>query len=153
MMRIQKISIMLLSCLFPCIRWVQGYTNGTFKFIDMKTACYTCGNFIVFLNVETKTRKTLQSPGSGIGAFTASGHRRCLAFSDLRLNPSIFVYNYPELELMCELKGESFLVAPRLHLKQQANKADFSCYQTVLRGNTKYRKHVKIIPLLFFRYN
>ncbi|KAK9964501.1 hypothetical protein ABG768_005668 [Culter alburnus] len=91
------------------VRWVQGYTNGTFKFIDMKTACYTCGNFIVFLNVETKTRKTLQSPGSGIGAFTASGHRRCLAFSDLRLNPSIFVYNYPELELMCELKGTTKL--------------------------------------------
>lgn len=100
---------MLLSCLFPCIRWVQGFTNGTFKFVDKKTACYTCGNFIVFLNVETKTRKTLQSPGSGIGAFTASGHRSCLAFSDLRLNPSIFVYNYPELELMCELKGQSFL--------------------------------------------
>lgn len=96
-------------CLFLFIRWVQGFTSGTFKFVDKKTACYTCGNFIVFLNVETKTRKTLQSPGSGIGAFTASGHRRCLAFSDLRLNPSIFVYNYPELELMCELKGESFL--------------------------------------------
>ncbi|KAI2657807.1 Cilia- and flagella-associated protein 43 [Labeo rohita] len=54
-------------------------------------------------------RKTLQSPGSGIGAFTASGHRRCLAFSDLNLNPSIFVYNYPELELMCELKGKTKL--------------------------------------------
>ncbi|ROL49549.1 Cilia- and flagella-associated protein 43 [Anabarilius grahami] len=91
------------------VRWVQGFTSGTFKFVDKKTACYTCGNFIVFLNVETKTRKTLQSPGSGIGAFTASGHRRCLAFSDLRLNPSIFVYNYPELELMCELKGTTKL--------------------------------------------
>uniref|UniRef100_A0A8C2KM69 Cilia- and flagella-associated protein 43 n=1 Tax=Cyprinus carpio TaxID=7962 RepID=A0A8C2KM69_CYPCA len=57
--------------------------------------------------METKSRKTLQSPGSGIGAFTASGHRRCLAFSDLKLNPSIFVYNYPELEQICKLKGES----------------------------------------------
>ncbi|CAM4726849.1 unnamed protein product [Leuciscus chuanchicus] len=91
------------------VRWVQGFTNGTFKFVDKKTVCYTCGNFIVFLNVETKMRKTLQSPASGIGAFTASGHRRCLAFSDLRLNPSIFVYNYPELELMCELKGTTKL--------------------------------------------
>ncbi|XP_077093180.1 cilia- and flagella-associated protein 43 isoform X2 [Siphateles boraxobius] len=91
------------------VRWVQGFTNSTFKFVDKKTACYTCGNFIVFLNVETKTRKTLQSPASGIGAFTASGHRRCLAFSDLRLNPSIFIYNYPELELVCELKGTTKL--------------------------------------------
>uniref|UniRef100_A0A9J7Z8Q9 Cilia- and flagella-associated protein 43 n=1 Tax=Cyprinus carpio carpio TaxID=630221 RepID=A0A9J7Z8Q9_CYPCA len=78
--------------------WVQGFNNGTFRFVDKKTTCYTCGNFIVFLDMETKSRKTLQSPGSGIGAFTASGHRRCLAFSDLKLNPSIFVYNYPELE-------------------------------------------------------
>ncbi|XP_056327437.1 cilia- and flagella-associated protein 43 [Danio aesculapii] len=91
------------------VQWVQGFTNSTFKFADKKTACYTCGNFIVFLNVETKARKTLQSPGSGIGAFTASGHRRCLAFSDLGLNPSIFIYKYPELELMSELKGTTKL--------------------------------------------
>lgn len=88
---------------------MQGFTNGAVKFVDKKTACYTCGKFIVFLNVETKTRKTLQSPGSGIGAFTASGYRRCLAFSDLGLNPSIFVYKYPEFELMSELKGQSML--------------------------------------------
>ncbi|XP_051508041.1 cilia- and flagella-associated protein 43 [Myxocyprinus asiaticus] len=91
------------------VRWVQGFTNGTLKFVDKKTACYTCGNFIVFLNVETKTRKIFQSPGSGIGTYTASGHSRSLAFSDLKLNPSIFVYNYPELELMCELKGTTKL--------------------------------------------
>lgn len=86
---------------------MQGYTNGTVKFVDKRTACYICGNVIVFLNVDIKTTKTLQSPGSGIGAFTACGHRRLLAFSDLKLNPSIFVYNYPDLELMCELKGQS----------------------------------------------
>ncbi|XP_056617541.1 LOW QUALITY PROTEIN: cilia- and flagella-associated protein 43 [Triplophysa dalaica] len=91
------------------VRWVQGYTNGTVKFVDKRTACYTCGNVIVFLNVDIKTTKTLQSPGSGIGAFTACGHRRLLAFSDLKLNPSIFVYNYPDLELMCELKGTAKL--------------------------------------------
>lgn len=98
---------MLLLFLLLCERWVQGFNNGTFRFVDKKTTCYTCGNFIVFLDMETKSRKTLQSPGSGIGAFTASGHRRCLAFSDLKLNPSIFVYNYPELEQICKLKGES----------------------------------------------
>ncbi|XP_059422267.1 cilia- and flagella-associated protein 43 isoform X2 [Carassius carassius] len=91
------------------VRWVQGFNNGTFRFVDKNTTCYTCGNFIVFLDMETKSRKTLQSPGSGIGAFTASGHRRCLAFSDLGLNPSIFVYNYPELEQMCKLEGTTKL--------------------------------------------
>ncbi|XP_697139.4 cilia- and flagella-associated protein 43 [Danio rerio] len=91
------------------VQWVQGFTNGTFRFVDKKTVCYTCGNFIVFLNVETKERKTLQSPGSGIGAFTASGQRRCIAFSDLGLKPSIFIYKYPELELTSELKGTTKL--------------------------------------------
>ncbi|XP_043110587.1 cilia- and flagella-associated protein 43 [Puntigrus tetrazona] len=91
------------------VRWVQGINNGTFRFVDKKTTCYTCGNFVVFLNMETKSKKTLQSPGSGIGAFTASGHRKCLAFSDLKLYPSIFVYNFPELEQMCELKATAKL--------------------------------------------
>ncbi|TRY55422.1 hypothetical protein DNTS_034432 [Danionella cerebrum] len=91
------------------VRWVQGFTRGTFTFVEKETVCYSCGNFIVFFNVKTKARRTLQSPGSGIGTFGASGHRRCLAFSDLKLKPSIFVYKYPELELVNELKGTSEL--------------------------------------------
>uniref|UniRef100_A0A8C7L493 Cilia- and flagella-associated protein 43 n=1 Tax=Oncorhynchus kisutch TaxID=8019 RepID=A0A8C7L493_ONCKI len=87
------------------LRWAQGLTSQNVEFVDKKTACYICGNYIVFLNIETKIRSVLQCPGRGIGAFTANGHCRTLAFSNHKLNPSIFVYNYPELILKNELKG------------------------------------------------
>uniref|UniRef100_A0A3P8XTF8 Cilia- and flagella-associated protein 43 n=1 Tax=Esox lucius TaxID=8010 RepID=A0A3P8XTF8_ESOLU len=76
---------------------------------DHNTACYVCGNYIVFLNMETEIRSVLQCPGRGIGSFTANGHSRTFAFSDHKLNPSIFVYNYPELKLKNELKGAAKL--------------------------------------------
>lgn len=81
-------------------------TSQNVEFVDKKIACYICGNYIVFLNMETKMRSVLQCPGRGIGAFTANGHYRTLAFSEHKLNPSIFVYNYPELVLKKELKGK-----------------------------------------------
>ncbi|XP_055758385.1 cilia- and flagella-associated protein 43 isoform X1 [Salvelinus fontinalis] len=87
------------------VRWAQGLTSQNVEFVDKKTACYICGNYIVFLNIETNIRSVLQCPGRGIGAFTANGHCRTLAFSNHKLNPSIFVYNYPELILKNELKG------------------------------------------------
>ncbi|XP_017552052.1 cilia- and flagella-associated protein 43 isoform X1 [Pygocentrus nattereri] len=91
------------------VRWVQGFTNSNVEFVDKKTACYICGNYIVFLNMETKVRNVLQCPGSGIGAFTANGLCRIFAFSEQKLHPSIFVYSYPELSLRCELKGTAKL--------------------------------------------
>ena len=48
--------------------------------------------------------------GSGSGAFTANGRCRMLAFSEQKLNPSVFVYSYPELSLRCELKGVSLFI-------------------------------------------
>ncbi|XP_030628306.1 cilia- and flagella-associated protein 43 [Chanos chanos] len=87
------------------VRWAQGITSRNVEFVDQKTACYACGNYIVFLDIETKMRSILQSPGRGIGAFTANGHCRTLAFSEHKLSPSIFVYNYPERVLTSELKG------------------------------------------------
>ncbi|KAM4607453.1 cilia- and flagella-associated protein 43 [Polymixia lowei] len=91
------------------VRWGQGLTNHNVEFIDKKTACYTCGNYIVFLNMETKTRNMLQCPGRGIGAFAANGNCKILAFSEHKLNPSIFVFNYPELGLKNELRGSAQL--------------------------------------------
>uniref|UniRef100_UPI003AAA87D7 cilia- and flagella-associated protein 43 n=1 Tax=Centroberyx gerrardi TaxID=166262 RepID=UPI003AAA87D7 len=91
------------------VRWAQGFTNHNVEFVDKKTACYTCGNYIVFLNLETKMQSVLQCPGRGIGAFTANGNSRIFAFSEQKLTPSIFVYNFPELGLKNELKGTAQL--------------------------------------------
>ena len=95
--------------LFSLPRWAQGFAKQRVVFIDTITACYTCGNHIVFLNIDSKNRTVLQSPGKGIGAFTASGTSRVLAVSEQRLNPSIFVLSYPELKLKHELKGSSII--------------------------------------------
>lgn len=67
--------------------------------------CYACGSHICFLNLKTKTRSVFQSPGNGVGALTANGRSGTLAFSEKELDPSIFVYNFPQLELKNELKG------------------------------------------------
>ncbi|KAK2824393.1 hypothetical protein Q5P01_021568 [Channa striata] len=91
------------------VRWVHGFTNNSIVFVDNKTVCYTCGNFICFLNVETKMRNLLQSPGRGVGALTANGNSQIFAFSDQKLRPSIFVYTFPELILKNELKGTAQL--------------------------------------------
>lgn len=61
---------------------------------------------MVLLNIETKMRDFLHCTGRGIGAFTANGQLKILAFSSQKLNPSIYVYKYPELTLKCELKGK-----------------------------------------------
>lgn len=51
-------------------------------------------------------RSVLQSPGRGIGALTANGNSRIFAFSEKKLFPSIFVYIFPKLMLVKELKGK-----------------------------------------------
>ncbi|KAK2921789.1 hypothetical protein Q8A73_001274 [Channa argus] len=92
------------------VRWVQGLTNKSIAFVDNKTVCYKCGNYICFLNVETKMRNVLQSPGRGVGALTANGNNRIFAFSEQKLFPSIFVYTFPDLMLTNELKDHIITV-------------------------------------------
>ncbi|XP_038127693.1 cilia- and flagella-associated protein 43-like [Cyprinodon tularosa] len=89
------------------ISWIQGFTGENVEFLDDRTVCYRCGNHISFLNLETKSRSVFQSPGRGVGALTANGKIGVFAFSERKLNPSIFVYTFPELDLKNELKGDA----------------------------------------------
>ncbi|XP_029926952.1 cilia- and flagella-associated protein 43 [Myripristis murdjan] len=91
------------------VRWAQGLTDHRVEFVDKTTVCYTSGNCIVFLDLDTKKQSVFQCPGRGIGTFTANGKSRILAFSERKLNPSIFVYSYPKLVLENELKGSAQL--------------------------------------------
>ncbi|KAM9345139.1 cilia- and flagella-associated protein 43 [Symphorus nematophorus] len=91
------------------VRWIQGFANRSIEFVDNKTACYPCGSHICFLNLETKMQSVLQSPGRSIGALTANGNNGIFAFSEQKLSPSIFVYNFPGLQLKNELKGTAQL--------------------------------------------
>ncbi|XP_035519235.1 cilia- and flagella-associated protein 43 [Morone saxatilis] len=91
------------------VRWAQGFTNKSIEFVDNKTVCYPCGNHVCFLNLETKTRSVLQSPGRGVGVLTANGNNGIFAFSEQKLSPSIFVYIFPESQLKNELTGQAQL--------------------------------------------
>ncbi|XP_029106891.1 cilia- and flagella-associated protein 43 isoform X2 [Scleropages formosus] len=91
------------------VRWVQGFTGPNVHFVDKKTVCYTSGNFVVFADLETNKRRTLQGPGRSIGVLAASAPCRVLAFSEPKLEPSIFVYSYPALALRSQLRGTAKL--------------------------------------------
>uniref|UniRef100_A0A663MGL3 Cilia- and flagella-associated protein 43 n=1 Tax=Athene cunicularia TaxID=194338 RepID=A0A663MGL3_ATHCN len=87
------------------VSWVQGFSNKNFGFINNQTVCYPCGNYVLFLDIETKKTTVLQCPTGQVGAFAANGNRQVLAFSDRRLNPIIYIYTFPELSKLTELKG------------------------------------------------
>ncbi|KFR00891.1 WD repeat-containing protein 96, partial [Opisthocomus hoazin] len=89
--------------------WVQGFSRKNFGFIDNQTVCYPCGNYILFLDIETKKTTALQCPAGQVGAFAASGSGQVLAFSDRKLNPIIYVYTFPGLSKLAELKGNAQL--------------------------------------------
>ncbi|XP_010022713.1 PREDICTED: WD repeat-containing protein 96, partial [Nestor notabilis] len=89
--------------------WVQGFSNKNFGFVNNQTVCYPCGNYILFLDIETKKTTALQCQTGQVGAFAANGNSHVLAFSDRRLNPIIYIYNFPELTKLTELKGNAQL--------------------------------------------
>ncbi|KAK1164357.1 cilia- and flagella-associated protein 43 isoform X1 [Acipenser oxyrinchus oxyrinchus] len=91
------------------VRWVQGFTNQRVAFVDSSTVCYPCGNHVIFIDLETKKQRVLQSPGGSIGAFTVNARTRMVAFSEQRLNPSIYVYTFPQFGKQSELKGKAQL--------------------------------------------
>ncbi|KAM6416094.1 cilia- and flagella-associated protein 43 [Rhynochetos jubatus] len=91
------------------VSWVQGFSNKNFGFINNQTVCYPCGNYILFLDIETKKTIVLQCQTGQVGAFATNGNTQVLAFSDRKLNPTIYIYNFPELSKLTELKGDAQL--------------------------------------------
>ncbi|NXN32215.1 CFA43 protein, partial [Nycticryphes semicollaris] len=85
--------------------WVQGFSNKNFGFINNQTVCCPCGNYILFLDIETKKTSALHCQTGQVGAFAANGNCQVLAFSDRKLNPIIYIYTFPELSKLTELKG------------------------------------------------
>ncbi|KAM6265813.1 cilia- and flagella-associated protein 43 [Porphyrio hochstetteri] len=91
------------------VSWVQGFSSKNFGFINNQTVCYPCGNYILFLDIETKKTTVLQCPTGQVGALAANGNSQVLAFSDRKLNPIIYIYTFPELSKLTELKGNAQL--------------------------------------------
>ncbi|XP_031410356.1 cilia- and flagella-associated protein 43-like isoform X2 [Meleagris gallopavo] len=87
------------------VSWVQGFSNKNFGFINNQTVCYSCGNYILFLDIKTKKTTALQCQTGQVGAFAVNPNHGVLAFSDRKLNPVIYIYSFPELNKLTELKG------------------------------------------------
>ncbi|XP_022080763.1 cilia- and flagella-associated protein 43-like [Acanthaster planci] len=77
------------------LTWAQGYGGSDALFINRNTVCHVCSNGIKFIDVTTHRESVHPSPGQGIGVFTVSGSMHLVAFSEMCLNPRIFVFSYP----------------------------------------------------------
>ncbi|XP_053573053.1 cilia- and flagella-associated protein 43 [Bombina bombina] len=87
------------------VRWVQGINKNNVHFIDYKTVCYPSGNFVIFIDIETRKQSVLQCTTGSIGAFTVNISSNILAFSNQKLKPNIYVYSFPGCGETAELKG------------------------------------------------
>ncbi|XP_069756502.1 cilia- and flagella-associated protein 43 isoform X2 [Narcine bancroftii] len=79
------------------LRWVKGYTTQNVLFVNNNTICYPCGNFLIFVNIESKEETVLKCETGSIGAFTANCTRGVVAFAQKKLKPSIYLYSFPEM--------------------------------------------------------
>uniref|UniRef100_A0A5F8H8Z6 Cilia- and flagella-associated protein 43 n=1 Tax=Monodelphis domestica TaxID=13616 RepID=A0A5F8H8Z6_MONDO len=89
--------------------WVQGFPKQNIDFINNNTICYPCGNYIIFINVETGKRTFLSCKQGKVGAMKTYSPFQVVAFSDRRLKPSIYIFNFPELTRKVKLKGHAQL--------------------------------------------
>ena len=50
------------------------------------------------------------SPGEGVTGLDVHPLNKVFAFAELSLNPAVFVFKYPELELVSTLRGETTFI-------------------------------------------
>ena len=84
---------------------MQGFPKQNVHFVNDSTICYPSGNFIIFINIETKKRTVLQCMNGIVGVMTTNIPYEVVAFSDRRLRPLIYIYNFPGLTRRTKLKG------------------------------------------------
>lgn len=89
-------------------RWSQGYNGSPAVFVNRDTICFVCGNNVKFVNTKDKRESVLASPGDGIGALAVNPLCSNVAFAELKINPKLFVYVYPDFSLpRATLEGET----------------------------------------------
>ena len=89
-------------------RWAQGYDGSPALFVNRDTVCFVCGNNVKFINSKDKRESVLASPGDGIGALAVNPLYSNVAFAELKINPKLFVYVYPDFSRpRATLEGET----------------------------------------------
>lgn len=86
-------------------RWVQGFPKQNVHFVNDKTICYSSGNYVIFINIETKKKTVLQCMNGIVGVIATNVPYEVVAFSDRKLKPLIYIYNFPGLTRRTKLKG------------------------------------------------
>ncbi|XP_036027893.1 cilia- and flagella-associated protein 43 isoform X3 [Onychomys torridus] len=91
------------------VRWVQGFPSQNVHFVNDHTICYPSGNFVIFINLDTKKRTVLQCINGIVGVVATNVPGEVVAFSDRRLKPVIYIYSFPALTRKGKLKGNILL--------------------------------------------
>uniref|UniRef100_A0A2K5E5M4 Cilia- and flagella-associated protein 43 n=1 Tax=Aotus nancymaae TaxID=37293 RepID=A0A2K5E5M4_AOTNA len=91
------------------VRWVQGFPKQNVHFVNDNTICYPCGNFVIFINIETKKKTVLQCSNGIVGVVATNIPYEVVAFADRRLKPLIYIYSFPGLTRRTKLKGNVLL--------------------------------------------
>ncbi|XP_054585197.1 cilia- and flagella-associated protein 43 [Eptesicus fuscus] len=91
------------------VRWVQGFPKQNVHFVNDSTICYASGNFVIFINIETKKKTVLQCMNGIVGVVATNIPYEVVAFSDRKLRPLIYIYNFPGLARRTKLKGNVLL--------------------------------------------
>ncbi|XP_045047474.2 cilia- and flagella-associated protein 43 isoform X2 [Desmodus rotundus] len=91
------------------VRWVQGFPKQNVHFVNDSTICYPSGNFIIFINIATKKKTVLQCMNGIVGVVATNVPFEVVAFSDRKLKPLIYIYNFPGLTRRTKLKGNVLL--------------------------------------------
>ncbi|XP_069850036.1 cilia- and flagella-associated protein 43 isoform X2 [Dipodomys merriami] len=91
------------------LRWAQGFPKQNIHFVNDNTICYPSGNYIIFINLETKKRTLLSCANGIVGVVATNVPYEIVAFSDRKLKPLIHIYSFPELMRKNKLKGNILL--------------------------------------------
>ncbi|XP_028632191.1 cilia- and flagella-associated protein 43 [Grammomys surdaster] len=91
------------------VRWVQGFPSQNVHFVNDQTICYPSGNYVIFINLETKKKTVLQCINGIVGVVATNVPGEVVAFSDRRLKPIIYIYSFPSLTRKNKLKGDILL--------------------------------------------
>ncbi|KAL4668370.1 hypothetical protein H8957_011220 [Semnopithecus entellus] len=91
------------------VRWVQGFPKQNVHFVNNNTICYPCGNYVIFINIETKKKTVLQCSNGIVGVVATNIPYEVVAFSDRKLKPLIYIYSFPGLTRRTKLKGNILL--------------------------------------------
>lgn len=92
-------------------RWAQGYDGSSALFVNRDTICFVCGNNVKFINTKDKKETVLSSPGDGIGTLAVNPLYSSFAFAELKSDPKLFVYIYPDFSRPRATLDSEFLLS------------------------------------------